>query len=271
MLINSARFITSSPSLDKAPATDRHEYAFIGRSNVGKSSLINMLTGKKGLAMTSATPGKTMLINHFLVDDSWYIVDLPGYGFALRSKKEIAKINDMIRSYILGRQQMTNLFLLIDSRHAPQKIDLEFMQWLGENGVPFSIVFTKLDKQSKQKAAANMAAYCEKLLEEWEELPPIFATSATKGTGRDEILNYIEQLNKLPLASEQNTAPVVNNTESNNINTKNTDTMDTKDYTKAADTLPGAAADIADNEKVDPEMVKDDVKELNNNPRDNDL
>lgn len=271
MLINSARFITSSPSLDKAPSTDRHEYAFIGRSNVGKSSLINMLTGKKGLAMTSATPGKTMLINHFLVDDSWYIVDLPGYGFALRSKKEIAKINDMIRSYILGRQQMTNLFLLIDSRHAPQKIDLEFMQWLGENGVPFAIVFTKLDKQSKQKAAANMAAYCEKLLEEWEELPPIFATSATKGTGRDEILNYIEQLNKLPLASEQNTTPVVNNTESYNINAKNTDTMDTKDYTKAADTLPGAATDIADNEKVNPEMVKDDVKELNNNPRDNDL
>lgn len=271
MLINTARFITSSPTLEKAPATDRHEYAFIGRSNVGKSSLINMLTGKKGLAMTSATPGKTMLINHFLINDSWYIVDLPGYGFALRSKKELAKINEMIRSYILGREQMTNLFLLIDSRHAPQKIDIEFMQWLGENGVPFSIVFTKLDKQSKQKAAANMAAYCEKLLEEWEELPPIFATSATKGTGREEILNYIEQLNKLPLASEPNSAPVVNNIENINTDTIKPDTMDTKKCTRPADVLPGAATDIADNEKVDPEMVKEDVKELNDNPRDNDL
>lgn len=271
MIINSARFITSSPTLDKTPSTDRHEYAFIGRSNVGKSSLINMLTGKKGLAMTSSTPGKTMLINHFLIDDSWYIVDLPGYGYAQRSKKELAKIDGMIRSYILGREQMTNLFLLIDSRHAPQKIDMEFMQWLGENGVPFSIVFTKLDKQSKQKASANIAAYCEKLLEEWEELPPIFTTSATKGTGREEILNYIEQLNKLPLASEPNAAPVVNNIENININTKDANTMDTKDCRKAADTLPGAATDIADNEKVDPEMVKEEVKELNDNPRDNDL
>lgn len=271
MLINTARFITSSPTLEKAPDTDRHEYAFIGRSNVGKSSLINMLTGKKGLAMTSATPGKTMLINHFLINDSWYIVDLPGYGYAQRSKKELAKIDGMIRSYILGREQMTNLFLLIDSRHAPQKIDMEFMQWLGENGVPFSIVFTKLDKQSKQKAAANMAAYCEKLLEEWEELPPIFATSATKGTGRDEILNYIEQLNKLPLASaEPNAESVVNNIENINTTTKKPDTMDTK-CTTPADVLPGAATDIADGEKVDPEMVKEEVKELNDNPRDNDL
>ncbi|MDE7393374.1 MAG: ribosome biogenesis GTP-binding protein YihA/YsxC [Muribaculaceae bacterium] len=146
MIVNNARFVISSPSADKCPTDKRHEYAFIGRSNVGKSSLINMLTGKKSLAMTSSTPGKTMLINHFLVNDEWYIVDLPGYGFALRSKEARKDLDKMIKNYILNREQMTNLFLLIDVRHKPQKIDLEFMDWLGENGVPFAIVFTKLDK-----------------------------------------------------------------------------------------------------------------------------
>ena len=198
MLINTARFITSSPSVEKTPDTgDRHEYAFIGRSNVGKSSLINMLTGKKGLAMTSATPGKTMLINHFLVNDQWYIVDLPGYGYARRSKTDRDKLREMIEGYILGRRQMTNLFLLIDSRHEPQKIDMEFMRWLGENGVPFSIVFTKLDKMGVNAGRRNVADYCTRLLEEWEELPPIFETSAEDKRGREQLLDYIEQLNKL--------------------------------------------------------------------------
>lgn len=148
MIINTARFVVSNSDYKKCPSEKRHEYAFIGRSNVGKSSLINMLTGKKGLAMTSSTPGKTMLINHFLVDDSWYIVDLPGYGYARRSKSDRVRLEGIIKGYILGREQMTNLFVLVDSRLKPQAIDLEFMEWLGENGVPFSIVFTKLDKLS---------------------------------------------------------------------------------------------------------------------------
>ena len=199
MIINTARFSISSPSVDKCPETDLHEYAFIGRSNVGKSSLINMLTGQKGMAMTSSTPGKTMLINHFLVNDSWYVVDLPGYGYARRSKDDRLRLEKMIKSYILGRQQMTNLFLLIDSRHKPQAIDLEFMQWLGENGVPFSIVFTKIDKMSPTAGKKAVAEYCEALLEQWEELPPVFATSAQDRRGRDAILDYIEEMNKLPL------------------------------------------------------------------------
>ncbi len=176
-----------------------HEYAFIGRSNVGKSSLINMLTGKKNLAMTSSTPGKTMLINHFLVNESWYIVDLPGYGFARRSKDDRAKLEKMIKGYIAGRSQMTNLFVLIDSRHKPQKIDLEFMEWLGENGVPFSIVFTKLDKLTPTAGKKLIADYCAELLERWEELPPVFKTSSEDRRGRDAILNYIEEMNRLPL------------------------------------------------------------------------
>lgn len=199
MLINTARFEISNTDVNKCPAGERHEYAFIGRSNVGKSSLINMLTGRKSLAMTSSTPGKTMLINHFLVNDSWYIVDLPGYGYAARSKADRERLEKIIKSYILGRQQMTNLFLLIDSRHEPQKIDLEFMRWLGENGVPFSIVFTKADKQGREAVKGKVAAYCEKLLEEWEELPPVFVTSSEDGRGRDELLDYIEQLNRLPV------------------------------------------------------------------------
>ena len=173
MIINTARFVISNKDLAKCPTDRRHEYAFIGRSNVGKSSLINMLTGRKSLAMTSSTPGKTMLINHFLVNDEWYIVDLPGYCYAARSKAGREEIDRIIKSYILGREQMTNLFVLVDSRLKPQKIDLEFMSWLGENGVPFSIVFTKLDKLSPSAAKKMTSEYCATLLEQWEELPPI--------------------------------------------------------------------------------------------------
>lgn len=199
MIINTAKFEISNTDVNKCPDSRKHEYAFIGRSNVGKSSLINMLTGKKNLAMTSSTPGKTMLINHFIVNDSWYIVDLPGYGYAQRSKSDRTRLEKIIKSYILRREQMTNLFLLIDSRHKPQKIDLEFMEFLGENGVPFSIVFTKTDKQSKKITDENISNYCKTLSEQWEELPPIFVTSSETGSGREELLDYIEQLNQLPL------------------------------------------------------------------------
>lgn len=199
MIINNARFVTSSPEWKKCPDTRMHEYAFIGRSNVGKSSLINMLVGNKSLAMTSATPGKTMLINHFDVDGQWQIVDLPGYGYARRSKEDRARLEKMIKGYILNRQQMTNLFLLVDGRHKPQKIDLEFMDWLGENGVPFSLVFTKLDKLTSTAAKKATAVYCAELLERWEELPPVFRTSSIDGRGKMEILDYIGQLNQLPL------------------------------------------------------------------------
>lgn len=158
-----------------------------------------MLTGQRSLAMTSATPGKTMLINHFMVNDSWYIVDLPGYGYARRSKADRIKLEKLIKSYILNREQMTNLFVLIDSRHKPQQIDLDFMQWLGENGIPFSIVFTKMDKQSSSAGAKMTEAYLNILRESWEELPPVFRTSSSDGRGRIELLNYIEEMNKLPL------------------------------------------------------------------------
>lgn len=198
MLINSARFVISNSNVKSCPSDRKHEYAFIGRSNVGKSSLINMLTGRKSLAMTSATPGKTMLINHFLVNDSWYIVDLPGYGYARRDKSNRDKLREMIEGYILNREQMTNLFVLIDSRHEPMKIDMEFIDWLGENGVPFSIVFTKTDKLGKEAAKRNIGKYCDALLEKWEELPPVFVTSSVNGEGREEVLDYIEQLNALP-------------------------------------------------------------------------
>lgn len=199
MIVNSARFVISNSNVAKCPSDQRHEYAFIGRSNVGKSSLINMLTGRNNLAMTSSTPGKTMLINHFLVNDSWYIVDLPGYGYARRNKESRDKLQKMIEGYILNREQMTNLFVLIDSRHEPQKIDMEFFNWLGENGVPFSIVFTKTDKLGKEACKRNIRAYCNRLLENWEELPPVFMTSSANGSGRDNLLDYIEQLNQLPL------------------------------------------------------------------------
>ncbi len=200
MIITSAKFSISCPAVDKCPGGEpRHEYAFIGRSNVGKSSLINMLTGQKNLAMTSSTPGKTMLINYFLINNSWYIVDLPGYGYAKRSKADRDRIDRMIKNYILGREQMTNLFVLVDIRHKPQHIDLEFMQWLGENGIPFSIVFTKLDKLSSLAIKKAKETYCEVLRESWEELPPMFATSSEDGRGRTELLDYIEELNRLPL------------------------------------------------------------------------
>ncbi len=202
MIINSAKFEISNSQVEKCPATERHEYAFIGRSNVGKSSLINMLTGKRKLAMTSSTPGKTTLINHFLINDSWYIVDLPGYGYAQRSKTEREKLQKIIDGYILGRPQMTSLFVLVDSRHEPQKIDMQFMEWLGENGVPFAIVFTKVDKLSKGAAERNIEAYKQRLLEQWEELPPIFVTSSESGLGRQELLDYIEELNQLPVQTE---------------------------------------------------------------------
>lgn len=199
MIVNSARFIISNTDVAKCPPENRHEYAFIGRSNVGKSSLINMLTNHKGLAMTSATPGKTMLINHFLINDEWYIVDLPGYGYARRGKESRDQLRQIIENYILNRAQMTNLFVLVDSRHDPQKIDMEFIEWLGENGIPFSIVFTKTDKMGTEVAKKHVADYCAKLLETWEELPPIFVTSSQTGRGREELLDYISQLNKLPL------------------------------------------------------------------------
>ena len=199
MIINSARFVISAPDEKRCPSDMRHEYAFIGRSNVGKSSLINMLLGRKDLAKTSSTPGKTMLINHFLVNDEWVVVDLPGYGYAARSKADRAKLENMIQDYILNRRQMTNLFVLVDSRHAPQRIDMEFMEWLGENGVPFSIVFTKLDKLTSTAAKKATEVYLAALLERWEELPPVFRTSSQDRRGRDAILDYIEEMNRLPL------------------------------------------------------------------------
>ena len=178
------------------PKDNKPEYAFIGRSNVGKSSLINMLTNHKGLAKTSATPGKTLLINHFIINNEWYLVDLPGYGFAKRSKKEVLKLEQMISGYILQREQLVNVFLLVDVRLEPQKIDLEFIQWLGDSSVPFAIVFTKADKLSASKVSQNVEAYKKVLSETWEELPPIFVTSSDKKQGREEVLDYIEQINK---------------------------------------------------------------------------
>ena len=196
MEITNAEFAISNTDFRKCPATAFPEYAFIGRSNVGKSSLINMLTNHKGLAMTSARPGKTMLINHFLINKSWYLVDLPGYGYAKRDRKSQEQIQRIIESYILGREQMTCLFLLIDSRLEPQRIDLAFIQWLGENGIPFAIVFTKADKLGIGKLKANIQAYLEKLAEQWEELPPHFVTSSEDRTGRQELLDYIDSINK---------------------------------------------------------------------------
>lgn len=196
MEISNAEFIVSNTDVKKCPPGHFPEYAFIGRSNVGKSSLINMLTGWKGLAMTSATPGKTMLINHFLINDSWYIVDLPGYGYARRGMKGQEQIRTIIEDYILEREQMTNLFLLIDSRLEPQKIDMEFMEWLGENGIPFSIIFTKADKLKGGRLKMNINAYIRELRKQWEELPPYFVSSSEDRMGRTEILDYIESINK---------------------------------------------------------------------------
>lgn len=196
MEISSAEFVISNTDVKKCPAGIFPEYAFIGRSNVGKSSLINMLTNRKGLAMTSATPGKTMLINHFLINKNWYIVDLPGYGYARRGQKGKDQIRTIIEDYILEREQMTNLFVLIDSRLEPQKIDLEFMEWLGENGIPFSIIFTKADKLKGGRLKMNINNYLRELSKEWEELPPYFISSSENRTGRTEILDYIENISK---------------------------------------------------------------------------
>lgn len=178
------------------PKDTKPEYAFIGRSNVGKSSLINMLCNHKNLAKTSATPGKTLLINHFIINDAWYLVDLPGYGYAKRSKSVQKKLEQMISSYILQREQLVNVFVLIDIRHAPQKIDIEFINWLGQSNVPFSIIFTKADKLSQSKVRPAVDSYMETLKETWEELPPFFISSSENKTGREEILKYIEDINK---------------------------------------------------------------------------
>lgn len=196
MEISNAEFVISNTDVQKCPAGNLPEYAFIGRSNVGKSSLINMLTGRKGLAMTSATPGKTMLINHFLINKKWYLVDLPGYGYAKRGQKGQEQIQRIIQSYILQRAQMTCLFVLIDSRLEPQSIDLSFIEWLGENGVPFVLVFTKADKLKGGKLKSNIAGYMRQLQEQWEELPPYFVTSSESKAGRQELLDYIEQINR---------------------------------------------------------------------------
>jgi GTP-binding protein len=196
MEIKKAEFTLSSPMVTMCPKDTKPEYAFIGRSNVGKSSLINMLTNNRKLAKTSSTPGKTLLINHFIINNEWYLVDLPGYGFAKRSKKEVTKLNQMIQGYILQREQLVNVFVLIDVRLEAQKIDLEFIQWLGESSIPFAIVFTKADKLTANKVNANVAAYKKVLSESWEELPPMFVTSSEKKQGRDELLNYIEEINK---------------------------------------------------------------------------
>lgn len=195
MIIKSAEFVISNSRVEKCPTTGLPEYAFIGRSNVGKSSLINMLTARKGLAMTSQKPGKTQLINHFIINDAWYLVDLPGYGYARLGKDSRDSLRRMIEDYVLERKELVLLFVLLDCRHDPQKIDLEFIQWLGEEGVPFALVFTKADKLSKGRLAANVEAYKAKLHEEWEELPPIFVTSSEERMGRDELLGYIEEIN----------------------------------------------------------------------------
>lgn len=202
MQIKKAEYKISSPNVKLCPASNVPEYAFIGRSNVGKSSLINLLT-KKGLAKTSQKPGKTMLINHFIINDGeFYIVDLPGYGYASQGKETREDFSKMIQDYILNREQMTLLFVLIDIRHKPQKIDVEFLKWLGENGVPFAIVFTKADKVGPVAAQQKVQEYQEFLLKDWEELPPVFVTSAEDKRGKEDLLDYIEKINS-DLAKEK--------------------------------------------------------------------
>jgi len=196
MEIKKAEFTISAPRVSMCPKDSKPEYAFIGRSNVGKSSLINMLCMKKGLAKTSATPGKTLLINHFIINNEWYLVDLPGYGFAKRSKSTLQKLEQMISGYILQRQQLANVFVLIDVRHEQQKIDREFIDWLGESNIPFCIVFTKADKLGIVKAKMNVSKWMDKLKDRWETLPPFFITSSEKRLGRDEVLEYIDKINK---------------------------------------------------------------------------
>lgn len=195
MEIKKSEFVISAPTVSKCPSDTKPEYAFIGRSNVGKSSLINMLCNHKNLAKTSATPGKTLLINHFIINNEWYLVDLPGYGFAKRSKSVQQKITNMITSYILQREQLINTFVLVDIRHEQQKIDREFIDWLGQSNVPFAIIFTKADKLGPVRARQNAEAWMRKLSDTWEELPPYFVTSSETKAGRDEVLDYIEQIN----------------------------------------------------------------------------
>lgn len=194
MQIKTATYESSAISVEKCVQTDLPEFAFIGRSNVGKSSLINMLTGNDHLAITSSTPGKTMLISHFLIDKSWYLVDLPGYGYAKRSKAQQVQFQKMIDGYIINRENMVNLFLLIDGNLPPQKIDLDFIEYLGENGIPFSIVFTKMDKSRKGSFGKSVKVFLNRLSEEWEELPPYFTVSSAKRIGRQEVLNHIEEI-----------------------------------------------------------------------------
>ncbi|NPD80451.1 YihA family ribosome biogenesis GTP-binding protein [Prevotella sp. PINT] len=195
MIIKTAEYSISSPTVGQCPNDTKNEFAFIGRSNVGKSSLINMLCKHRGLAKTSATPGKTLMINHFIINKEWYLVDLPGYGFAKRSKTVKQKLEQMIAGYILQRQQLVCTFVLIDVRHDPQLIDREFIDWLGESNIPFAIIFTKADKLGIVKARAAANAWMEKLRDRWEELPPYFITSSEKAIGRDEVLDYIESIN----------------------------------------------------------------------------
>ena len=202
MDIKKSEFTISSATVSQCPKDTKPEFAFIGRSNVGKSSLINMLCNRKGLAKTSATPGKTLLINHFIINNEWYLVDLPGYGFAKRSKTVQKKLDQMITSYILQREQLVNTFVLIDIRHDPMKIDTDFTNWLGESSVPFSIIFTKADKLGPVKAKQNAGKWMAALKDQWEELPPYFITSSEKRTGKDEVLTYIEDILK-SIATEQ--------------------------------------------------------------------
>ena len=195
MKIKSAEFVVSNTRVNQCPDSKLPEYAFIGRSNVGKSSLINMLTGRKALAKTSAKPGKTQLINHFLINKNWHLVDLPGYGYAKVSKSTKRTFQKFITKYFEDRAQMICAFVLIDSRHEPQSIDMEFMQWLGEHNVPFSIIFTKADKMKPKALERNINNYQDKMLEVWEEMPEFFVSSATSKLGQDEILDYIEAIN----------------------------------------------------------------------------
>ncbi len=195
MKIKHARFVVSNTEVAKCPQPDRPEYAFIGRSNVGKSSLINMLTNRKSLAKTSVKPGKTRLINHFIINEEWYLVDLPGYGYAKTAKSERRKWEKFINDYILKRENLYSLFVLINSRHQPQEIDLEFMEWLGISGIPFAIIFTKSDKLKDDELQLNLESYKSKMLETWESMPPWFVSSAVNGSVRDEILGYIKKIN----------------------------------------------------------------------------
>ena len=196
MKISSAEFVMSNSDVAKCPKDKLPEYAFIGRSNVGKSSLINMLTNRKSLAKTSGKPGKTQLINHFVINKNWFLVDLPGYGYAKVSKSAKKTFQKFITSYFAKRNQLVSAFVLVDSRHEPQKIDLEFMQWLGENQVPFCIIFTKADKLPKTKLPEQINNYINEMLKYWEQMPTYFITSSSSGLGKDDLLNYIDQINQ---------------------------------------------------------------------------